>query len=825
MQFPIKYFEENLIINHSNECWALYKFETFDYDFCNTDKKFEILNNLTRFISNIGDEAKIFIIPILVNYTEYFNKLKHRLDVKSPIYELSKKHIDLTSKYVKNNYANNVNDYHVFILTKVSKGFDLDGLREIIGKTITEPVNTINNWFGVGREISRNKLLKYKRFARDYERQQGRRMRIKAAEERDIQWLIKKSFFRGLKEEMKVWDEWKPHYEEIPYKDDRIIRTSRNEMVMTLTKGEIDLTEKRTLKVGHEKETSYQSFIVVTKVPESVSFPGSEFLMYSQQMEFPMETLITINNVTTTEALKKLERKKRAINSQFEHIEKNESEIPEEVVQAKEHLEDLESEIKSSSCPLSRTSIYFCVYADNKELLEERVKSCMEYYKDANMGVERPIADQYKLFMDFIPGTGRYNKNFILPVTPRLISSGMIGATSDLGDHVGAYAGRGGTLEKPVFLDLLHACQLNRPAAALVVGAQGYGKTFNTNLLVYNHVLHFDARAFIIDPKGDRKNWDIKLPELKDHINIVEFKAEKGDRGKLDPFIIYKDDMDEAGELTINIITEFFNINAEGSTYLALQDAVDKVKQSPKPCMEVLAKELRNCPQDDSCREEAVLLSRKVNNLNKGGLANLLYSDGNIKALDFDKKINVVMIQNLKLPPSASIAKADYNAEEKLGTVLMLAVANFARKFSQMDNSIKKIVVMDEAWALAKSKQGGDLFERLARTGRSLNTSCIFIGHSSQDLLSEGIRNSIRYKFVFNVTNREEAIKTLRFLNMDITEENVSLISSDERGLENGECLFSDAYGRVGILRFDAVDKNLVEAFKTTPPEFKEVAF
>jgi hypothetical protein len=360
---------------------------------------------------------------------------------------------------------------------------------------------------------------------------------------------------------------------------------------------------------------------------------------------------------------------------------------------------------------------------------------------------------------------------------------------------------------------------MNRPAAALVVGAQGYGKTFNTNLLVYNHVLHFEARAFIIDPKGDRKDWDRKLPEIADYINIVEFKADKEDYGKLDPFIIYKDNMGEAGELAINIITELFNINTEGSTYLALQDAVDKVKQSERPCMEELVNSLRNCNENDSVKEEAILLSRKIANLNKGGLANLLYSEGNIKALDFDKKINIVMIQNLKLP--SAVAKADYSSEEKLGTVLMLAVANFAKKFAQIDNSIKKIIVMDEAWALARTKQGEDLFERLARTGRSLNTSVIFIGHSSQDLLSEGIRNSIRYKFVFNVVNREEAIRTLEFLNMDIIEENIALLSSDERGLENGECLFSDAYGRIGILKFDAVDSRLVEAFMTTPPEFR----
>lgn len=819
MQFPIKYFEDNLIINQSNDCWALYKLQSFDYDFCNTDKKFEILDSLTRFISNIGEEAKILVIPVIVNYSEYFNKLESNL-INNSLYDVARHHMSLAKNYIDNKYINSVNDYEVFILTKLTKNFDLDTIREALGKAITEPVNSINKWFGVGREISKYKLLKYAKFAKSYEHQQNVRMRIKSADEKDIQWLIKKSFFRGTTLDVKTWDKWKPYYRTFNDRMNEFITTDKNEMVLTLSSGEIDLTEKRILKINHEDETSYQSFIVVTKIPEEIIFPGSEFLMYPQQMDFPVETVIIINNVSTTEALKKLERKKRAVNSQFEHIGQNESEIPDDVIQAKEHLDQLESEIKANSFPLTKTSFYFCVYANSKEQLEDRVKTLMEFYKDSGIGIERPLADQYKLFMDFIPGTGRYNKNFVLPVIPRLIASGMIGATSDLGDSVGAYIGRGGTLEKPVFLDLLHACQMNRPAAALVIGAQGYGKTFNTNLLVYNHVLHFNARAFIIDPKGDRKDWNKKLPEIAEYINIVEFKANEEDKGKLDPFVIHKDNMDEAGELATNIITELFNIRPDGLAYLALQDAIDKVKRMKVPCMLNLIYALGMCSEDDSCKEDATLLARKIANLNKGGLANLLFSDGKIKALDFNKKINIVMIQNLKLP--ASTSKRDYNSEEKLGTVLMLAIANFAKRFSQINNSIKKIIVMDEAWALAKTKQGEDLFERLARTGRSLNTSTIFIGHSSKDLLSEGIRNSIRYKFVFNVVNREEAIRTLEFLNMDITEENVSLLSSDELGLENGECLFSDAYGRIGILKFDAVDPNLIEAFKTTPPEFQE---
>jgi hypothetical protein len=824
MKFPIKYFDENIIVNESNDCWALYKFKKFDYDFLNIDKKFEILNRLTSFLSNIGEESKVLIVPTLVDYSEYFEKIENDLDKnfsekEEYLKEVSRKHLDMCRQKISYGYG--INDYDTFIMVKLTKKFDYNNWQETLSQFFLAPIETISTVFGVGKEINKLKLEKYKESAREYRLKQSRRMDIIPATEIDIQWLIKRCFYRGLDEEVETWDDWRPYFMN-PLEKMESLKADKNDMVLTLTKGELDISERRTVKVNHEDKTSYQTFLAITKMPSSMRFPGSEFLMFPYSMDFPVETLISINSVSTRDALKKLENKKRSINSQFEHIQNNEGDVPEEVINARENLDLLETELKSNNYTLSRTSFSYCIYGGSKEELEERVGFFTQFYKDSYINVERPIADQHKLFLEFIPGTGRYTNSFVLPVTPRLIASGIMGSTCDLGDPVGAYIGKGGILEKPVFLDLLYACQLNKPAAAFVVGAQGYGKTFNTNLLVYNHLVNFNTHAFIIDPKGDRKDWDKKLPELKRDLAIVELKSDL-DKGKLDPFIIYKDNMSEAGELVLNVLVELFNINTDGSTYLALQDAVERVKISKLPCMHELVIQLNNCPEDDSCKKEAELLARKIANLNKGGLRNLLYSKGDVEsALNFKKKINIIMIQNLKLPASSNISKKEYSSEEKLGTVLMLSIANFAKRFSQMDNSIKKIVVMDEAWALAKTKQGEDLFERLARTGRSLNTSCVFIGHSSRDLLSEGIRNSIRYKFVFNVVNREEAIRTLEFLNMDATENNIELLSSDERGLENGECLFSDAFGRIGLLKFDAVNKRLVDAFRTTPPDRRE---
>jgi hypothetical protein len=74
---------------------------------------------MTRFIANLGEHAKILIVPVQVDYKEYFNKLKSGLTKQSEIYELSKKHIEMSERYVFKNYENHINDYEVYIMTSV----------------------------------------------------------------------------------------------------------------------------------------------------------------------------------------------------------------------------------------------------------------------------------------------------------------------------------------------------------------------------------------------------------------------------------------------------------------------------------------------------------------------------------------------------------------------------------------------------------------------------------------------------------------------------------------------------------------------------------
>ena len=154
-------------------------------------------------------------------------------------------------------------------------------------------------------------------------------------------------------------------------------------------------------------------------------------------------------------------------------------------------------------------------------------------YEDVHFGIERPMSDQYKLFMEFIPGTGRYVTDYILPLPPKTLAGSMFPASRLLGDNEGHYIGTTGILMKKVFLNLAQACQRNRSASAAVIGTLGGGKSFLSNLLLVLHCLT-GAKALIIDPKGERTLWPETLPGFADQITVTTLSAGKEDPVELD---------------------------------------------------------------------------------------------------------------------------------------------------------------------------------------------------------------------------------------------------------------------------------------------------
>lgn len=812
--FPIKYFEDNLFINKSSkDCWAAFQMVGYNYDFQSADKKIMLLNKLTRFIAAIGVDAQILIIPVAQDVKLHYKKLVESFSSKDSLYEHAKAHANGSEAYLsaKIERDGNSNDYEVYVLTKLT---NRKTSRQIIDDMFRRPKQTIEELFQVEyKEVLLSELKAFTELSDAWFNEQNQRARMEKIDAIKTQWLIRRIIRRGISGEITLRknshkDEWTPGKAFVLKDGEKAVRPYEKD-ILTLTESCIEPGHKNLKITNSDGKVSYQSFLTIAHIPDGLIFPGSEWLLLLQDYPIPSEVCLHINTIEHRESIRKISGKKREIKSQMEHVQGNDD-IPEELYEARESVDLLENELKRSRDPLTRVSISICVADEDEQILSNKVNFIRERYADANFVIEHPMTDQFKLFMEFIPSAGRYVKDYILPLPPQTVAGSMFPATRMLGDNVGAYIGTTGILEKPVFLSLARACQLNRSASAAFLGTLGGGKSFNANLLAYLNVM-YGGSALIFDPKGERGLWARDIPELADHINTITLSAGDEDNGKLDPYNIY-DDVNEASELAQNILCELFKIQPKDDEYTAILEAIQNVNKGTKPSMSAIADYLNNFPANDELCVAGKRIGRRLELLKKSGMTKLLIGTGDERGLNFKNKINIVQIQNLQMP-EPSTPKEDYTQEETVSTVLMLPIASFAKQFSKSDKNIFKVIIFDESWALSATQMGIKMMNSLARMGRSLNAGCIFVGHSVTDLKGEGIKNAITYKFCFKATEMNEIKRVLDFLDLEVTDENIKTISN----LPNGQCLFQDLEGRVGILKFDATYEHLINAFNTTP--------
>lgn len=822
-QCPISFFTKNMIFNQDKSTWAVYKLSGFDYDFLDDDAKIKILHKTARFLSGIMSEAQILMLPIEQDIQGQFESLRRHLTKRDPLYEGALYHLNETEKYLVKNTKNqgDANDYSSYIVVKLSDSGEyelLSDLKQGFQYFIKDPVNAINTFMALDtRDILETRLTHCEDMADKWFYAQNKKLQLMPVDGQELQWLIRRGSFRGISgnhlfyADIEKNNTWNPAVDRNETQNGEKILRPYSKDIVSLFSGSIH-QEKRYLKVVHDKNRiSYQTFLVFTHIPEVLEHPGNEWLYMLQQLNVQAEVCIHIKTKDYREAIRKVESKKMEIDSQMEHIYGAGGDIPDDLAEGKEYADILEAELKSQRYPLLETVVTIGIAADNPEELEKKAVTVRGIYEDFAFGIERPLADQLKLFMQCIPGMGVLTGDYIMPLTPVTLASGIIGATHELGDHVGPYIGTTGAEGKQVFLDLGRACLLNKSASATFYGNLGVGKSFNANLLLFLTVL-YGGYGLIFDPKGERSHWVEEFPLLQGQISLVTLSPDKKNQGKLDPYNMYLDDWDEADELALNVISELLRIAPASEEYTAILEAQRIMRQDDIPSMRKLIAILRDFPREDELSERARYLARRLGLQAEAGMSRLLFGDGSEDAITLKNRLNILQIENLKMP-SPNTPKDNYTSEEMQSLVLMAVASHFAKKFALEKRDVFSVVLFDESWMLGKTAEGVKLFDYLSRMGRSLYTGCIFNGHSVTDIPSEGIKNTISYKFCFQTTTDGEAERMCEYMDLEATQENKDVL----KNLKNGECLFQDLDRHIGILHFDAVFQDIIDLFSTTP--------
>lgn len=812
--FPIKYIENNLVFNHDGECFAYYELIPYNYSFLSPDEKYQVHDNFRQLIAQNRD-GKIHALQISTESSIRSIQERSKKEIAGRLHDIACARVDEQTEALIDMIGENQIDYRFFIGFKLlvnDEEISLKNARKSVGMTIADFIYEVNHkLMGDFVSMSNDEINRFTKMEKLLESKISRRFKIRRLEKNDFGYLIEH-----------IYGQTGVAYEDYSY--DFPVEKLRKETLVKrydlIRPTRCQITEsQRYLKMDSEDETTYAAYFTINNIVGELDFPSSEIFYYQQrQFSFPVDTSINVEIVTNKKALTTVRNKKKELKDLDNHAWASDNDSGNNVVDALDSVNELESNLDQSKESMYKLSYVVRVSADSLDELKRRCNVVKDFYDDLNVKLVRPFGDMLGLHGEFLPASKRYINDYIQYVTSDFLAGLGFGATQQLGEKDGIYIGYNFETGRNVYLKPSLAAQgvkgsVTNALAAAFLGSLGGGKSFANNLIVYYAVL-FGGQAVILDPKVERGKWKETLPEIAHEINIVNLTSDRENAGLLDPFVIMENEKD-AESLAIDILTFLTGISSrDGEKFPVLRKAIRSVTQSETKGLLLVIDELR---------KEDTAISRNIadhiESFTDYDFAHLLFSSGNVEhAISLEKQLNIIQVADLVLPDKDTTFE-EYTTIELLSVSMLIVISTFALDFIHSDRSIFKIVDLDEAWSFLQVAQGKTLSMKLVRAGRAMNAGVYFVTQNADDLLDEKMKNNIGLKFAFRSTDINEIKNTLEFFGLDKEDEGNQ---KRLRDLENGQCLFQDLYGRVGVIQIHPVFVNLLRAFDTRPPKRNE---
>ena len=815
MKYPIKYIENNLVWNHDGECFAYYELLPYNYSFLSPEQKLQVHDSFRQLIAQNRD-GKIHALQISTESSIRSVQERSKKEAVGNLKEVAEKRIDEQTEALISMIGENQVDYRFYIGFKLLSGeqdLSVKGFTKEAKNAALDFIYDVNHYL-MGDFVSMNndEILRYSKMEKLLSNKISRRFKIRPLNKDDFGYLIEHIYGQtGI-----AYEDYTYHLSKKKTDGETLIK------YYDLIKPTRCLIEEkqRYLKIEQEEREVYVAYFTINSVVGELDFPSSEIFYYQQQQfTFPIDTSMNVEIVANKKALGTVRNKKKELKDLDNHAWQNDNETSSNVADALESVSELESNLDQSKESMYKLSYVVRVSADDIDELKRRCDEVKDFYDDLSVKLVRPFGDMIGLQGEFLPAGKRYMNDYIQYVTSDFLAGLGFGATQMLGEKDGIYIGYSLDTGRNVYLKPALASQgvkgsVTNALASAFVGSLGGGKSFANNLIVYYAVL-FGAQALIVDPKAERGSWKETLPEIAHEINIVNLTSEKKNMGLLDPYVIMKNPKDSES-LAIDILTFLTGISSRDSDrFPVLRKAIRAVTNSEERGLLKVIEELRV-----EGSTTAISIAEHIESFTDYDFAHLLFSDGEVKqSISLEKQLNIIQVADLVLPDKETDFE-EYTTMELLSVAMLIVISTFALDFIHTDRSIFKIVDLDEAWSFLQVAQGKTLSMKLVRAGRAMNAGVYFVTQNTDDLLDEKLKNNLGLKFAFRSTDINEIKKTLEFFGVDPEDE---YNQKRLRNLENGQCLISDLYGRVGVIQFHPVFEELLHAFDTRPPARIEV--
>jgi hypothetical protein len=775
-RLPATYLDDKVLLSEST-AWAYFALPTVSYDFLGDTRRSALAQGIAIALAGLRDaECHLAVVPREERIAEWAAVLDRSVTRPAPGWPA---YLDMLQDHLA---TQDLTRKQVYLGVQLGRRRQT-GLR--------------NPWVRKAEQIaglddpavSEREIADWHRKADSMRRVIGAGdLRARHATSDELRWLIQRCMHRGLPE---------------PPPSAAVKRRWGSGELEALAEGVV-ANGHRMLRLEQPSGTSYVAYLALARFPDTLPFPGGEWLYHFEALDFPVEVSMRMRLMSAHRAAADVGRKLAEAYDQERHIAETGADVPLALYEQLEGARALDHQLRKSREPLAYTWPRLAISAEDPEVLTARAEELIEQYRDLGIDCVWPTGDQLALFMESLPGDRVRVKTYEQKQPVITVAGGMFIATSDLGDHAGPYIGQTtGPTRSGVHFDPLRAAQYDRPTAITITGEPGGGKTTIADLLAYQLALR-GAWVSVIDPKGDTAPL-ASLPGLE-KTRLLEVSS--GDAGMLDPFAL-ADDPEQGASLAAETLRLLLPPDAGFSREGALLTVCQRIAEEPHPSLRKVVDRLIEHP-DAEARDIGAMLQAVAGY----PLAKLCFAaqDGEHRMRP-DEHLTVIQVAGLSLPEPGTLRK-DQGWPERLSVAVMFLITDYMRRLQlRRDPRQPKAIVIDEAWVLTATPQGRQLVEALSRMGRRHNTVVILVSQNADDFLSEKVRNCVSAKFAFRSTDDDEVTAVLRLLGVEDTAAHAEEI----RALRNGECVFADLDGRVGTVAIDLVSAELLRAFDTTP--------
>lgn len=840
-KFPVRHIDGNLTFGNDGTVWAYFLLKGYNYDLRDDNGKLApFLSQMGFFKQNVRD-LHMVVQPIPTDTDQIIDETIEEIKRKSyPLQQQGIAYMQKVKEALKNsNFKNDSTQYHSILGVQLRRNFNL--VKEVntgnsMLQTFMEFLRGIRSplYRAVGLEpfdILQKEIDVYHKEAQDV------RNELKKSFKCDVQHLTVKQMVYFMEQNYSV-EKQEIHFRDGFTTSDEVEgidpegkthkgKRPKPKTFFNLQDCEIQEVDRRTLLmqrlVDNEIEENYVRYLVCDDISATPEHPGFEWLYDMQnKLDFPVTFSIRAHHVTNEKTLALLSDAMLALDDQKTEAAKVGESAGDSVLDTERGAIKMQTVFKKNGWCSYNTSFLFKITAKDKETLDSRTKDLVSEMSRYSMSLITPFGEQLNFFHESILGSGKRTTEYQNRLSAHVLAGLMFSATNEIGDNRGFYFGQTVKQNRPVFLQMdlaaknyKHIKNLYDSISIMVAGMTGKGKSMLMNLLVYLSVL-MGSLALVVDPKGD-KHWQNGLPFIpKEFISVWTLGESEKDNGCLDPFRI-TENADEARDLAVEIVSHMSNIKIGDLTFTLLSDIVDAVIKEDDPCMgsvlthvTKLESELYGNNQHDPRAGSIVQLAGTLRSIRSHKLGRLLFSEVNqpVRPLQVDKPLQVLMVQNLQLPEDGKPATTPAG---KFSEMIMLSLTAFTKEYMiKQDRYRHKIILQDEAAAIERSATGGVLLNFVTVKGRYFNTSLV---KGTQNPTSFGNdSNNIGMKFTFGLPNETEAKQMLNFMNLPLTEENITMLQT----LDKGYALYQDIFGRCAVLYVNPVFSEVFDAFDTS---------